>query len=185
MAKDRLGRGPKRAPGARLPRLGPIFYNEKFQPLLGGRSTVGQRTLTPLIGVRIPASQPNFFEKKYLRPTSFLRKSLPLNALSSARTATYAGDRFAVSTMSPYSGRLSEIVVKRVPRRQGERASWSPELVPNHADAGTAQVCGLCSQRRLCAFDNRESVPTSVRRRIATSPQAAGVHRPRMAARPR
>jgi hypothetical protein len=58
MAKDRSERDPKRAPGARLPRLGPIFYNEKFQPLLGGRSTVGQRTLTPLIGVRIPASQP-------------------------------------------------------------------------------------------------------------------------------
>ena len=36
----------------------PFPYNGKFQPLLGGRSTVGQRTLTPLIGVRIPASQP-------------------------------------------------------------------------------------------------------------------------------
>jgi hypothetical protein len=40
-------------------RFRPISYNERFLPLLGGRSTVGQRTLTPLIGVRIPASQPS------------------------------------------------------------------------------------------------------------------------------
>src|SRR4029453_183100 len=41
-----------------LPGLSGLSYNGKFQTLLGGRSTVGQRTLTPLIGVRIPASQP-------------------------------------------------------------------------------------------------------------------------------
>src|SRR5688572_3971936 len=62
--------------GSDLPGLSRLSYNGKFQTLLGGRSTVGQRTLTPLIGVRIPASQPKFFEKKYLRPTSFLRESL-------------------------------------------------------------------------------------------------------------
>ena len=37
----------------------PFSYNGRFRPLLGGRSTVGQQTLTLLIGVRIPASQPN------------------------------------------------------------------------------------------------------------------------------
>jgi putative endonuclease len=39
-------------------------YNRSFQPvefpLLGRRSTVGQQTLTLLIGVRIPTSQPDF-----------------------------------------------------------------------------------------------------------------------------
>ena len=32
-------------------------------PLLGGRLTVGLRTLNPPIGVRIPASQPNIFKQ--------------------------------------------------------------------------------------------------------------------------
>ena len=54
----------------------------------------------------VPDTQPKFFENNYLRSTSFLRKSLPLIALSGCWTATYAGDRFAVSRMSPHSERV-------------------------------------------------------------------------------
>lgn len=36
------------------------FESRQSRQLLGGRSTVGQQTLTLLIGVRIPASQPVF-----------------------------------------------------------------------------------------------------------------------------
>ena len=56
----------------RFDTLSRIFYNGRFLPLLGGRSTVGQRTLTPLIGVRIPASQPRskarYFSRLQIRP---------------------------------------------------------------------------------------------------------------------
>jgi hypothetical protein len=73
----------------------------------------------------VPDTQPKFFEKNYLRPASFLRRSLPLIALSGARTATYAGGRLAVSRMSPRSGRV--IAAVSVAELRGMTKSWRRE----------------------------------------------------------
>jgi hypothetical protein len=73
--------------------------------MLGGRSTVGQRTLTPLIGVRIPASQPNFSRYSSIATTYGLRVSFGNPCLASlvttARTSTCIERPIAVSKMSP------------------------------------------------------------------------------------
>ena len=52
-----------------------------------------------------PCLPAKVLREQVLTFTSFLRKSLPLIALSGARTSTYAGDRLAVSRM-PRAGRV-------------------------------------------------------------------------------
>ena len=60
-------------------------------PLLGGRLTVGLRTLNPPIGVRIPASQPKILNN--LRQLLLLLLLLPALILGRPKpAAVFAGD---------------------------------------------------------------------------------------------
>ena len=70
-------------------------YNRCFLLLLGRRSTVGQQTLTLLIGVRIPTSQPDFARAsrelrlgrlRRPRPSASLPHAIMANVPSPART---------------------------------------------------------------------------------------------------
>lgn len=85
-----------------------LRYTWEFLRPLGGRSTVGQQTLTLLIGVRIPASQPLFFPSQRDRQVSRQGRLQGLSRGSDSRPASGKG--------TPWAGRRRRWIPVTSPR---------------------------------------------------------------------
>ena len=95
-------------PVCRVEALPGLRYTWEFLRLLGGRSTVGQQTLTLLIGVRIPASQPLSFPSQRDRQVSRQGRLQGLSRGSDSRPASGQG--------APWAGRRRRWIPVTSPR---------------------------------------------------------------------